>query len=608
MNIKFFLPTLFCLTSLALASSEKPSGLSNDDNRCFINASLQALNAMDELTNLLVSKTNYFNPESISSLYVNFLNQAKFGQAKRLDAHDLSVEAWLMMENNPGTQQDAVEFITQLLDRMTDTDLRESIKNPHGGNPQENALPKYPRTNKPITDISQLFYTLTNSRLVHEDDAKGHRRTEAHSDLLLPIHQGDTSVYQCLRHFFADEIVDFKRRGKEEKAQQRKHLLETQHYVLFRLKRSTPVLDPETRQQVRDAETGEPITERRPEPISFPSKGLKLDEFLQDKSASKGTYDLIAVIIHTGDGMGGHYIAYVNKNNQWYRCDDENIEEVTDEEMQTISRRGYGDDADMTATFFIYEQSEAVERKARLHKKKPKPANTPKSQPSKPQNTKSQQEAFPDIPADVFNESMPNIPSDMYEEPIHIPEEPRPSRPQPKPADWYSPPQMPKARPTAPAYTNSGEETVRPAPAAPEVTPTISNNGAAPATPRNTTARRPGLMQRMPAQRNRKAVAVRAPTRRATNGKALTPRTIAPARARLRNAGHQLTVPANRSRLRGTRAVATRRASTRRGGASARGATARRTAGGKRSLPVQKKAAAVIAKKKKASGSSASRR
>ena len=38
-------------------------------------------------------------------------------------------------------------------------------------------------------------------------------------------------------------------------------------------------------------------------------------------------YNLIGAIVHLGKTLqGGHYIAYIKSDNQWYRCDDEVIE------------------------------------------------------------------------------------------------------------------------------------------------------------------------------------------------------------------------------------------------------------------------------------------
>ena len=38
------------------------------------------------------------------------------------------------------------------------------------------------------------------------------------------------------------------------------------------------------------------------------------------------TYEVVGVVEHIGRSMnGGHYVAYVKKNNQWLRCDDERI-------------------------------------------------------------------------------------------------------------------------------------------------------------------------------------------------------------------------------------------------------------------------------------------
>lgn len=36
-------------------------------------------------------------------------------------------------------------------------------------------------------------------------------------------------------------------------------------------------------------------------------------------------YELYAVVVHIGSGVGGHYISYVQVKNRWYKCDDSKV-------------------------------------------------------------------------------------------------------------------------------------------------------------------------------------------------------------------------------------------------------------------------------------------
>ena len=77
--------------------------------------------------------------------------------------------------------------------------------------------------------------------------------------------------------------------------------------------------------------------------ISFPTRGLNLAPYFEERAQARGTYDLISVIMHRGNGTGGHYTAYVRKGH-WYLCNDEQITRITDQQMEQIAGRGYGID------------------------------------------------------------------------------------------------------------------------------------------------------------------------------------------------------------------------------------------------------------------------
>ena len=43
----------------------------------------------------------------------------------------------------------------------------------------------------------------------------------------------------------------------------------------------------------------------------FP-ESLSLDEFLKKDESTPASYTLHAVLVHSGDNYGGHYVAYIN--------------------------------------------------------------------------------------------------------------------------------------------------------------------------------------------------------------------------------------------------------------------------------------------------------
>ncbi len=379
MNRKHLL-LLFSLASFGMiAKASTPLGLINTGNSCFINASVQALYAMDDLVDLVMNEANNYRANSISNLYISFLVHARHSDQKNFNLGELSRRGWQMLNAPAGTQQTADEFLTGLLNHLADTDLTDQARA---------TLQPYRGTNVPQNRISNLFYTLTG---VHYQDGNG-RRTEpriaAHSSLMLPVREGDYSLYNCIRAFFENGDQDiFNANGQWTIAERRHSLLETQPYLIITLKRNQVVLDPDTRRPAID-NSGNIRTQKRPEAIRFPVRGLNLQNFYHDQSKRRDTYDLIAVIMHSGQDNAGHYVSYVKKNDQWYLCNDERIQEVSQETMEAISQRGYGESKTMTPTLFIYEQTILAEHRAlRARDQKEKDAATRRAiAPERPSN------------------------------------------------------------------------------------------------------------------------------------------------------------------------------------------------------------------------------
>lgn len=52
---------------------------------------------------------------------------------------------------------------------------------------------------------------------------------------------------------------------------------------------------------------------------------IELDEFLETKSPTPAKYLLHAVLVHSGDNHGGHYVVFINPklDGKWFKFDDE---------------------------------------------------------------------------------------------------------------------------------------------------------------------------------------------------------------------------------------------------------------------------------------------
>lgn len=74
---------------------------------------------------------------------------------------------------------------------------------------------------------------------------------------------------------------------------------------------------------------------------------IKLDKFLEQPEATPATYILHAVLVHSGDNHGGHYVVFINTDgkNRWCKFDDDVVSCCKKEEA--INQNYGGDDDDL---------------------------------------------------------------------------------------------------------------------------------------------------------------------------------------------------------------------------------------------------------------------
>jgi ubiquitin C-terminal hydrolase len=77
--------------------------------------------------------------------------------------------------------------------------------------------------------------------------------------------------------------------------------------------------------------------------VHFPIEGLDMSNFVisqRQREAEPLVYDLFGVSNHYGQLQGGHYTAYAKNDGQWYRFNDDEVEDI-ENETSIVSSAAY---------------------------------------------------------------------------------------------------------------------------------------------------------------------------------------------------------------------------------------------------------------------------
>ncbi len=362
------IPSLYAMEETA--QPRKPMSLKNITNNCFMNAALQVTYTMHGVTSTLSEQKAPYEEGSLSLDYCNLLPQMMYGE-NTIDPTALCFKGWHKMGIEPLKQSDTNDFLSMLLRGLALNDIKQGAQ-----------IPIYEGTVDQQTDLARQFYIGTSSSIYHEESGTFKEpRKEPVPCLTLAVNEGDTTLHTCLASHFQPKIESVRTsQGYPVDGTRQCFLTNTQKYLIFSFDRRGYTFN-------QEEENAQPFYTRKENPISFPLYQMSIKSYFGDQNNAKGPYELIGIIMHSGNAVAGHYTAYVKSGNQWYYCNDSIIEPLNEEDVEKIATQGYGKNKNTLPTSLVYQLSTTRLSYPPAKKIAKKPEPKPIIPPEKPRRT-----------------------------------------------------------------------------------------------------------------------------------------------------------------------------------------------------------------------------
>lgn len=304
-------------------TSGPPPGLQNLGNSCYANSMLQSLIACDQFAEALIKHTKiefknvpdeaidgFYLAEELRNLFVD-MKMVTGHPSKRIVVNPIGfiniLRKYVKSIDNPMAPQDIHEILVELLERMN----------------------AYSKVNSPLKDVLRGGKMRELSRCVSCKHCWASpalwQNAQDYVCMMLPLPQrrGIDSA-TLLQQYLSPEFVDgwkCEKCHEMTRVEKRVQLKCTPRMLML----CVPFLGYEGVSQVT-VRPSYSFSVLQPAINRIPSSEFKDNDDRTGVVSSK--YVLTSLVRHWGSSGRGHYVAYVRYGDQWYECDDDQVEKV----------------------------------------------------------------------------------------------------------------------------------------------------------------------------------------------------------------------------------------------------------------------------------------